>query len=306
MGMTSPDPRDLLSALEALAEAEEAEVPADLRRRALEAALADRPPGASVAAPVPAPPVEAFLGQVDAVRAAVRGLTPDGWARRVDPYDWTVHDLIGHLVGVESYLGGILGLWEFVNVTSDDDHLALAAPTIAEYRDRPPEDAVAAWLALTAAITDDVTVGGDDRLAEEIAFYGFPFTVGSALVAHAFELWTHADDIRRAIGTPLEVPPPGVLRAMSDLSVRNLLMATLVTAPHQFARSAKVVLTGPGGGVWHLGEPDGGPDVVVVADVVDYCRMIARRIDPDDLDAEITGDRGLAHDLFVAGRLLAA
>lgn len=306
MGMTAPDPRDLLSALEALADADEAEAPPGLRRRALDAALADRAPGASVEAPIPAPPLEAFLGQVDAVRAAVEGLTPVEWGRRVAPYDWTVQDVIGHLIGVESYLGGILGLWEFANVTIDDDHLALAEPTIVEYRTRAPEDAVAAWLQRARAIADDVAGGGDDRLAEEVTLYGYPFSVGSALVAHTFELWTHADDIRRAVGEPLQVPVPAVLRAVSDLSVRNLLLATLVTAPHQFTRSAKIVLTGPGGGVWHLGDADGGPDVVVVADVVDYCRMIARRIEPDELEAEISGDRALALDLFAAGRLLAA
>jgi hypothetical protein len=140
-----------------------------------------------------------------------------------------------------------------------------------------------------------------------VAFHTYPFSVGSVLVARGFELWTHADDLRRALGRPMAVPAPGVLRQMADLSVRNLLSATLVTAPHQFERSARVVLTGPGGGTWELGEAGGGPpDVTVVADVVEYCRMVARRIEPAALAADITGDDELALDLFVAAQLLAA
>jgi hypothetical protein len=90
--------------------------------------------------------------------------------------------------------------------------------------------------------------------------------------------------------------------------MRSLFPATLVTAPHQAARSARFVLTGPGGGVWSLGAPvEGtGADVQVVVDIMDWCRLVAGRVAPVELAAEVAGDTGLARDLFTAAQLLAA
>ena len=45
--------------------------------------------------------------------------------------------------------------------------------------------------------------------------------------------------------------------------------------------------------------------VTLVADVDDYCRTAARRIDIDELAAVIEGDREQAHALLTAARLLA-
>lgn len=306
MDVTAPDPDELMSALAALAEADESAAPDGLRTRVLDAALRLRPPGASAVAPVAAEPLMAFLDQVEALRAVVDGLTEEQWRRQVEPYPWTVHDMIGHLIGIESYLGSILGVCEFENVSADHEHLALSQPAVDLHRHDPPDALLGAWLAQAGLIEAHLRDSAASRLDDEIELYRFPFTVGGAVVAHTFELWTHADDIRRALGRPVATPAPAILRAMSSLSVQTLLPATQVTAPHQADRTARLVLTGPGGGTWALGDGVAGPDVVVVADVVDYCRMIARRIDPEALVADISGDRALALDLFRAGRLLAA
>jgi hypothetical protein len=68
-------------------------------------------------------------------------------------------------------------------------------------------------------------------------------------------------------------------------------------------RTARFVLTGPAGGAYTVplapGEEPGTPDFLVVADVVDVCRIAARRLLPGDLSATIEGDRDLA-DLVLA------
>ena len=71
------------------------------------------------------------------------------------------------------------------------------------------------------------------------------------------------------------------------------------TAP---GRTARFVLTGESGGAYtvplHPGNPTGEPDVLVVADTIDLCRVAARRLRPEDLEAAIEGDRELASQVL--------
>jgi hypothetical protein len=61
------------------------------------------------------------------------------------------------------------------------------------------------------------------------------------------------------------------------------------------------VLTGPGGGTFDLG--GAGPATnLLVADVVGYCRTVARRIDPEALAATREGDVELVDDLLRAAQ----
>jgi hypothetical protein len=64
--------------------------------------------------------------------------------------------------------------------------------------------------------------------------------------------------------------------------------------------TVRIVLTGEGGGTFDLGEPEAGRRALLVADVVDYCRVVARRIAPADLAAVREGDTALLDDLLVA------
>jgi hypothetical protein len=99
---------------------------------------------------------------------------------------------------------------------------------------------------------------------------------------------------------------------MTELAVQ-LLPAGMARANRPAdGRSARVVLTGPGGGTWQtgLGLADAGPvegpvDVRIVVDSVDFCRLVANRIDPTALAASITGDGALARDLFAGATTLA-
>ncbi len=64
------------------------------------------------------------------------------------------------------------------------------------------------------------------------------------------------------------------------------------------------MLTGLGGGTFDLGGAP-GPTTTIVTDVVDYCRVAARRVEPDDLDCTIDGDTALAADLLRAAAVFA-
>jgi hypothetical protein len=70
------------------------------------------------------------------------------------------------------------------------------------------------------------------------------------------------------------------------------------------------VLTGPGGGTWDQalgwGETAGLPDATLVLDVVDYCRLAARRVGPDEVAVTVEGDEALARRILAGAGVFSA
>jgi hypothetical protein len=67
------------------------------------------------------------------------------------------------------------------------------------------------------------------------------------------------------------------------------------------------VLTGPGGGTWDvvIGESDRPGSVGIVTGAVGFCRLVANRATPAELDLHITGDHGRAARILAAASALA-
>jgi len=148
------------------------------------------------------------------------------------------------------------------------------------------------------------------RLQERLTFAGIPFRVATMLVVRTFEIWTHTDDIRRAIGRPVDAPDAPSLTLMSNLAVNALPLGLALSGRSVAQRTARIVLTGPGGGTWDqalaVGEVAGAPDVTLVLDVVDYCRLASRRIAPDEVAVDIEGDAALGRHVLVGAGVFSA
>lgn len=314
-------------ALDALEPAEAAKLDAMvaddevLRRRAerlrwvaeeLAAAAAIEPPpqvradllGAARARPRPAgvatDPIALFATQVDALGRLLRELDATAWQRPATPYRWSVHGLVAHLLVIERYMAGQLGL---TDRRPGGAHLALGAAEIEVELARAPEQTAAAWA--TAAETTIEWLGAGSRAPDEpVELHGWPFNTSTLLVARAFEVWTHADDIRRATGRPVVAPDAADLRAMSRFSVTSLPLVLPLAAPGARFEGARVVLTGDGGGTYDLGAHD-RREALLVVDVVDYCRHAARRIDRQELAVTVEGDAVVAHRLLDATQVFA-
>jgi uncharacterized protein (TIGR03083 family) len=278
--------------------------PGRLRSRVLETALRHRPPGRAVPLVTPTDPATCFHRRSHELHRVLALVPPGGWCWPASPYPWSVHGLVGHLVGVESYLGGVLGLWPFEPTCPEEDHIGITLPFVTETEGTEPCTTVSRWVARAEVVGTHLGRLQLEEPTRRVTFHGIPVSVGSLLVVRAFELWVHAEDIQRAIGQPPVPPSPGELAAMADLSMRLAALTTPLVAPHQTGRPARVVLTGPGGGVWHVGRPNAPPEVRIVADIVGWCRMAARRLAPEDLGALVDGDQDLARDLFTATGLL--
>jgi uncharacterized protein (TIGR03083 family) len=265
-------------------------LPPALRARVLAAARSARAGGRALPAVPAIPPAEAFSRATDAFAGLLAALDDRQWGVPV-LRDLDVQGLVGHLTGVEDDVRRALAGDPDV---AGADHVASTQPAALRQAGLPPERTRRAWREAVDATLADVAGEGDvDRV---VALHRVRLPLGALLVVRAFELWTHENDIRRAVGLAATVPDPATLQLMTRLAVRML--------PHGVARVADgavpvdlhLVLTGPGGGTWDvaLGDraddvPGEVPEVAIVADAVGFCRLVADRIAPDELAPHLRG-----------------
>lgn len=248
-------------------------------------------------------PSELYARRVGAMHALLEQLTGSDWSKPARPYSWSVHGLVAHLLVIEQYTAVQLGLETSALPLGDHDHLAIGADAIEAELRGSPAATVARWVA--AAHRNVAFAQSEDfHPLESVVMHGWPFSASAALVARAFEVWTHTDDIRRATGREPEAIAAEELRTMSSFSVASLAFLLPTVASDMSLSPTRVVLTGAGGGTYDIGG-DGERAALVVADVVEYCRVVARRLEPHDLAATVEGDRELVSALLEASRAFA-
>ena len=283
-------------------EREHAVLPEGLRARVLEASWRVRAAGRAVPDVPEISPVEAYSRAADALYGMLCALDDAAWRipvlRGLD-----VQHLIGHLTGVEQDMRrGLAG----DPAVADADHVGSTEPWAARQAGMAPEQTRAAWR--RAADRTLALVRGLPGLDAEVALHGMRLPVSALLVVRAFELWTHDNDIRRAAGLPSAVPDASTLRLMTELAAR-LLPHGAARAGLRYPMRVHLVLTGPGGGTWDVVVGDGDQaapaPVGIVTGAVGFCRLVANRATPADLDLHITGDAGQAARILAAASALA-
>ncbi|MFC5745509.1 maleylpyruvate isomerase family mycothiol-dependent enzyme [Actinomadura rugatobispora] len=270
--------------------------PAELRATVLSAALSRRRAGVAVG--VSEELAGAYARQVARMDALLASLTAADWRAPLPelPGYGSVRRLVDHLIGNDAAFAGDLGLVP-----------ARAAPG--------PRGV---WRAQADAVVRGF--GADVRLLEREASLAGARPVRApartGLVQRTFETWTHADDIRAVVGRPAEPPPGGHLRLIVEMAVPMLPQAMRASGRARPGRTARLRLTGPGGGAWVAPlapgalPPPGGPgtaaavDVTVTAGAEDFCRLVANRRRPETFPHVADGDTALAADLLHAAATL--
>ncbi len=275
--------------------------PVGLRRDVLTAARAAGQPARAAV-----DPIEVYAAQAGDLADALAAVGPEEWDAPVAAYGWTLERLAAHAVAVERHFLELVTSPDLRVAVDEPDHIALGGG------DAPVDPAT--WAGLAQEVLHALRTLPAEALAREVVFNGLPMRLDTLCVVRGFELWTHADDVRVARGLPVVDPEPGVLRTMSDRAVRGLPSLLLLAGIVPPAAVARVVLTGAGGGTWDVdldleaeagGEAPAPPTTTVVADVVDFCRLVSSRLRPDELDAEVEGDEALARDLLVGAQGIA-
>ena len=245
-----------------------------------------------------------YLSETGRFDAVLDDVPDEAWAVRTFN-GLTVRELVTHLASMESTVASVIGSLTVPEVTELDIERRTAI-FLARFRDRPLADVRSAWRESVEAISGWFVAAPADSA---VSVFGLTLGRDSLLVTRAFETWTHADDIRRAVERALEPPAAPTLARMADLSVTSMPAALEVAGRAHADKTARVVLTGAGGGDWLIplgfGEVGETPDVVLTADVVDWCRVVSERMAPEELPRTVDGDPALADDLAAASSAFA-
>lgn len=309
-----PDLVDRVAAIRetlvALAYEDGAVSPPPVRDSVLAAALESRGSGYPIDRVLPAAALDCYSAAANDLAAVLDTLGDDEW-QAPTVYAVPVIELIQHLSGVDALLAARLrGERELddasvSHVTFRDDGADVTdPPSVVDRWRRHSEMVVEAAAGLSTAAWE-----------REIDFFGLRASADAVLVARAFELWTHTEDICRATDRALRPPPTPVLRTMADAAV-NLLGHLISTSDAHRRKTLRITLTGAGGGSWlasldrpadsGIVDPTHTADATIVADVVDFCRLCADRMrPPNQLRSQRLGDRALADDVVRLAPMLA-
>ncbi|GGN14525.1 maleylpyruvate isomerase N-terminal domain-containing protein [Streptomyces fuscichromogenes] len=330
-GACADEARRLREAVGLLHQPESLDLDPGLRTRVLEACLDRRP--ARIPLPAWAGPYDAETARLDALlqdigdaewHAPVRLRWFDGEvpaSRRT-----TVAGVIAHLLSVDGLVATALGLEDPLGAAGAQGP---AARTEAFWQAShfPPTRAVRVpWREQSHRLVQTVsfTGGGAGRLG--VSYGDFELPLHDAMLDRAFECWVHAEDIAEAVDYPYGPPAPRHLHRMIDLAARMLPTALAARrqaglaapgpTPHlvpagQPGRSLRLEIEGSGGGEWLI--PLDSPGAVgsaefevahVALDDVEFCRLAAGHVPPEEAAAGQLGDRSAIRDVLFAAASL--
>jgi Mycothiol maleylpyruvate isomerase N-terminal domain len=229
----------------------------------------------------------------------------------VEPYGWSVTQLVAHLLEVDLYFGRQLGLWDHtIDDSLEDDHLAMTEAAVRGAVRADFAETVGKWLEVSAAVCDHVIALDTDGRRQRIKFHMLDTRVTTALTVRVFEIWTHIEDLCRTLRRDPPQLDAARLHLMCHAAVHAIPLGMLLGNIDGGQHTARIVLTGRGGGVWNqplqLGLEAGEPSVTIVADAVAFCRLAAQRIAPADLDTEVDGPMDLAITVLRGASVFAA
>src|SRR5262249_19119268 len=174
----------------------------------------------------------------------------------------TVHDMAVHLVGVERYVLGQLGARAPFDAPSRGDHTPVTRQAALELLGEPGPAGARAWWTEVLSVAGVCGRVGPDR---PVQYHDVPGTVRALMTIRTFEVWTHGDDITSAVGrglNPLDAPR---LALMSGELIAVLPFALAMSGQARPGATARLELTGPGGGSFLValapGEGPGEPAV---------------------------------------------
>ncbi len=252
-------------------------------------------------------PLDAFAVTAAELGDLLSTLGEADWRRRTPMEHASVRDVVGHLVGVERYLLGQLGRRPALVAERREDHWPVSRQASADLSGAPGEAVTAQWWLEVMELMSVCSELGPDQPVRSL---DLPGNVRSLMVLRTFELWTHGDDVRQAVGGALNLLDDARLSLMSSELMQALPIGTALTDQARPGQTARFCLTGSGGGTYDVplawGETPGPPDVVVTVSTIDLCRLAANRVHPDALDAEVRGDRSLLMPVLAAAGAFAA
>lgn len=190
--------------------------------------------------------VGAFAGTARAVVDLARTCSSDDLARPTDCPGWTVHDQISHVVGVEAWLAGHRD--PRVEIPPYE-HIRNGLGKKVEYavevrRGRTGPEVLAE---LESVLAQRLSTLGDPSLTDTSVIEGpfGPDQAATVVLLRTFDVWTHEQDIRCALGRPGNLDSPAAAVCVSTIMGR---LPKLIARGAALEPGTTVVIdvTGPG------------------------------------------------------------
>ncbi|MFF7123462.1 zf-HC2 domain-containing protein [Streptomyces sp. NPDC008240] len=249
----------------------------------------------------------------------------------------TVAGVIAHLLSVDGLVATALGLEDPLAEALAKGEKTETGETGAQGAAGPAERTETFWRASHFPPTRSVRGPWREQshnLVRTVSFTGstagglavpygpFELPLHDAMLDRAFECWVHAEDIAEAVDYPYEPPAPRHLNKMIDLAARMLPVALAARrraglsapgrTPHLVpagapGRSLRLEIEGAAGGEWLI--PLDSPGAVgsaefevahVALDGVEFCRLAAGHVPPEEAAAGQVGDREAIRDVLFA------
>jgi uncharacterized protein (TIGR03083 family) len=225
-----------------------------------------------------------FARAVNDVHRTITLISRNDWGRPA-VNGLSVGELVGHLIGTQLSMAAELGLGG--PISNSIDHIESTRPAISAGVELLPEAAAAEFRRVSDVLNNHLLQLDDAGLAVQSRFGTIEADIRFLLVVRVFELWTHDNDLRRAIGLD---------RVEPDADRLWMMTRTVMPVVGRIGGDRlRIVLTGAGGGVW----PASADEIAEVAlDATAFCRRVANRVSPGDLDADVSGDAAAAHELL--------
>ncbi len=224
---------------------------AGLRDAVMQRAHGVRRGGEAFGAPDPITAGEAFADVVADLDGLLGSLSVVDWGRNIDTYGWSVKGLVAHLTSIDRYLATKLGLESAsFDVALEHDHIEMTRADVTRAQGYSVPRVFSAWRAASSRLVARVGGVDADEALERVKFHMLDTRLSTVLFVRVFEVWTHTDDIRRAVGRPIAAPSTAVLRGMSRVAVPAIPMGMLLRDDVVTGQVARVVLTGAGGGIF--------------------------------------------------------
>jgi hypothetical protein len=176
------------------------------------------------------------------------------------------------------------------------DHVTATRPVVAKLAGLDGPEVARRWHEAARSVLARAVSG---ESARRVSFHDLTTTVDGLLVIRTFELWAHWMDIALATGQRIPVLDPGRMVLLSA-TLMNYVPDALTSRGATARGTARFVLLGDGGGCYtvaldrqQVAPVSMQPDVTIIADTVDLCRVAGRRLAANDLDVTIEGDREL-------------
>ncbi len=195
---------------------------------------------------IPTTTIDQLTALFTAVSTLCSDLTDEQWATPTDCPGWDVKDTVSHLIGTERLLQKLPAT---THRAADAEHVKNAIGQFNENeidarRARRGGEVLAEWNDLAALRLATLRAGDDAYFDEPTMTPTGPGTVADFLDVRILDVWSHEQDIRRALHRPGNLDSPAAGHTIDRL-LRTLPIVVGKRARCPEGRAVRLIITGP-------------------------------------------------------------